>query len=173
MKITQASPDDFGRIRSFYHSLIDDMKEQHLTITWIKDVYPAPEFLRSALNNGELYLCCDGPRIAASMVVNRDCNEGYRNLGNETPLTNAEVLVIHALGVHPDYSGKGIGKMMVEEAIEIAKKSGAKGLRLDVLKGNEAARKLYLRCGFEYVGSVQMYYENTGNAYFGIYEFVI
>ena len=88
-------------------------------------------------------------------------------------MTGAEVLVIHALGVHPDYSGRGIGKMMVEEAIKIAKKSGAKGLRLDVLKGNEAAKKLYLRCGFQYVGSVQMYYENTGNADFGIYEYVI
>ena len=173
MRIIQACPDDFETIRAFYYSLIDGMQERKQIITWIKDVYPAPEFLRSALNNGELYLCCDGPRIAASMVVNRDCNEGYRNLGNETPLTNEEVLVIHALGVHPDYTGKGIGKMMVEEAVKIAKKSGAKGLRLDVLKGNEAARRLYLRCGFEYVGSVQMYYENTGNAYFGIYEFVI
>ena len=173
MKILHASPEDFGRVRSFYHSLIDGMKEKSQTITWIKDVYPAPEFLKTSLDKSELYLCCEGPRIAAAMVVNRDCNEGYRNLGKDTPLTNAEVMVIHALGVHPDYSGRGIGKMMVKEAIEMARKSGAKGLRLDVLKGNEAARRLYLRCGFEYVGSVQMYYENTGTADFGIYEFVV
>lgn len=173
MRIVQASPYDFEKVRAFYHSLIDGMKERNQTITWIKDVYPAPEFLRSSLDDGELYLCCDGSRIAAAMVVNHDCNEGYRSLGKETPLANAEVLVIHALGVHPDYSGRGIGKMMVEEAIEMAGRSGAKGLRLDVLRGNEAAKKLYLRCGFQYVGSVQMYYENTGITDFGIYEYVI
>ena len=173
MKIIQANTNDFEMIRSFYHSLIDGMRERGQTITWIKDVYPAADFLRTSLNNGELYMCCDGPRTAAVMVVNHDCNEGYCNLGKQTPLTNTEVLVIHALGVHPDYSGRGIGKKMVEEAIEIARKSGAAGLRLDVLKGNEAAEKLYLRCGFKYVGSIQMYYENTGNAEFGIYEYVI
>ena len=173
MRIIQACPGDFETIRAFYHSLIDGMQERRQIITWIKDVYPAPEFLKSSLNDSKVYLCFDGSRIAAAMVVNHDCNEGYRNLGKQTPLTDAEVLVIHALGVHPDYSGRGIGKMMVEEAIEIAGKSGAKGLRLDVLKGNEAAKKLYLRCGFQYVGSVQMYYENTGNADFGIYEYVI
>ena len=173
MKIIQANTNDFEMIRSFYHSLIDGMRERKQTITWIKDVYPAADFLRSSLNNGELYMCCDGLRAAAVMVVNHDFNEGYCKLEKQTLLTNSEVLVIHALGVHPDYSGRGIGKKMVEEAIEIARKSGAAGLRLDVLKGNEAAEKLYLRCGFKYVGSVQMYYENTGNAEFGIYEYVI
>ena len=110
MRIIQACPDDFETIRAFYHSLIDGMQERKQIITWIKDVYPAPEFLKSSLNDGELYLCFDDSRIAAAMVVNHDCNEGYRNLGKQTPLTDAEVLVIHALGVHPDYSGKGIGK---------------------------------------------------------------
>ena len=63
--------------------------------------------------------------------------------------------------------------MMVEKAIDIAKRAGVKGLRLDVLKGNDTASRLYVRCGFKYVCSVQMYYENTGNAEFGIYEYVI
>ena len=108
MRIIQACPDDFETIRAFYHSLIDGMQERKQIITWIKDVYPAPEFLKSSLNDGELYLCSDDSRIAAAMVVNHDCNEGYRNLGKQTPLTGAEVLVIHALGVHPDYSGRGI-----------------------------------------------------------------
>ncbi len=173
MRITQANPGDFEMVRSFYHSLIDDMKERKQTIRWTKDVYPAPEFLRSSLDKGELYICCDGPSTAAAMVVNHDCNEGYHKLGKQTPLTDVEVLVIHALGVHPDFSGRGIGKMMVEKAIDIAKRAGVKGLRLDVLKGNDTASRLYVRCGFEYVGSVQMYYENTGNAEFGIYEYVI
>ena len=128
MKIIQANTNDFEMIRSFYHSLIDGMRERKQTITWIKDVYPAADFLRSSLNNGELYMCCDGPRAAAVMVVNHDFNEGYCKLEKQTLLTNSEVLVIHALGVHPDYSGRGIGKKMVEEAIEIARKGCRKAL---------------------------------------------
>ena len=146
MRIEKAAPNDFDKARYFYHSLIDCMNERRKPIKWIKDVYPAPEFLR-------------------------DFNEGYLKLGKETPLTGEDVMVIHALGVHPDFTGRGVGKAMVEEAIGAAGKAGVKGLRLDVLKGSETARRLYLRCGFQYTGSVQMYYENTGFAEFGLYEY--
>ena len=171
MRIEKAAPNDFDKARYFYHSLIDCMNERRKPIKWIKDVYPAPEFLRDSLDKGELYFAIEGDRVIAAMVVNHDFNEGYLKLGKETPLTGDDVMEIHALGVHPDFTGRGVGKAMVEEAIGAAGKAGVKGLRLDVLKGSETARRLYLRCGFQYTGSVQMYYENTGFAEFGLYEY--
>ena len=78
--------------------------------------------------------------------------------------------VIHALGVHPDFTGKGVGRSMVEEAVRIAAGSGARAVRLDVLDTNEPAKKLYCRCGFEYRGTAKLYYENTGWRNFDMYE---
>ena len=82
-------------------------------------------------------------------------------------------MVIHALGVHPRFGGKGLGARMVEAAIAIARESGIKAIRLDVLEGNEPARRIYLACGFESITSVQMFYENTGLANFELFELAL
>ena len=144
MKIIRANTKDFEKIRFFYHSLIDGMKERKQTITWIKDVYPAADFLRSSLNNGELYMCCDGPRAAAVMVVNHDFKEGYCKLEKQTLLTNSEVLVIHALGVHPDYSGRGIGKKDGGRGHRNSKKVGGCRTASGCTQGKRSCRKALL-----------------------------
>ena len=81
--------------------------------------------------------------------------------------------MIHALGVHPDFQGKGCAKAMVRKAITIAGETGMKAIRLDVLAGNIPAENLYQGMGFQYLTSVQMYYEDTGWAAFKLYEYVL
>ena len=115
----------------------------------------------------------EGDEIAAAMVLNHDANEAYRQTQWPTSASEAEVMVIHALGVHPRFGGKSLGARMVEEAIAIARESGIKAIRLDVLEGNEPARRIYLACGFESITSVQMFYENTGLANFELFELAL
>ena len=81
--------------------------------------------------------------------------------------------MIHALGVHPDFHGKGYAKAMVRKAVAIAGESGMKAIRLDVLDGNIPADKLYQGMGFQYLASVQMYYEDTGWTSFKLYEYIV
>jgi ribosomal protein S18 acetylase RimI-like enzyme len=82
-------------------------------------------------------------------------------------------MVIHALGVHPRFGGRGLGGQMVEAAIALARESGIKAIRLDVLAGNDPARRIYVAHGFESVAHVQMYYENTGLADFELFELAL
>ena len=44
---------------------------------WQKDIYPAPEELNNAIEEGELYVGHLGDRIAAAMVLNQKCNPEY------------------------------------------------------------------------------------------------
>ena len=173
MNLVQAKASDFEKAREFYHSLIDEMKQAGNIITWVKDVYPSPEFLRATAEKGELYFGMEGDEVAAAMVLNHDANEAYRQTQWPTPASEDEVMVIHALGVHPRFGGKSLGARMVEEAIAIARESGIKAIRLDVLEGNEPARRIYLACGFESITSVQMFYENTGLANFELFELAL
>ena len=138
-----------------------------------KDIYPSPDFLRSSIENGSLYLCRDGARIAGAMVLNHEYNESYKNYRWQTAAEDSELLIIHALGVHPDYHGKGYAKAMVRKAIELAGETGMKAIRLDVLGGNFPAENLYRGFGFQYVATLQMYYEDTGWADFRLYEYVL
>ena len=82
-----------------------------------------------------------------------DTVAGYVQLGRRTNLpSNRHVLQIHGLAVDPDFRQGGIGRTLMEHAIEEARRRGAAKLALWVFAPNAGARALYLRCGFEIVG---------------------
>ena len=173
MQAVQAEKTAHVQARAFYHSLIDEMQRIGNVITWVKDVYPSSEFLQASAEAGELFFGMEDGEIAAAMVLNNDAGDAYRQVQWPTPASDSEVMIIHALGVHPRFGGRGLGKQMVEAAIDIARESGMKAMRLDVLEGNDPARRIYLACGFVPVAEVQMYYENTGLANFELFELAL
>ena len=171
--VQRADQNSYEAVRHFYHSLIDSLSPEQRYVCWKKDIYPSPEFLRSAIDNGDLYICCEGEQIAGAMVLNHDYNESYHNYQWQTAANDSELLIIHALGVHSDFNGKGYAKAMVQKAIDIAKETDMKAIRLDVLTGNIPAEKLYQGFGFQHMATMQMYYEDTGWADFKLYEYVL
>ena len=62
-------------------------------------------------------------------------------------------------------------KSMMREAIALAEQTGQKAIRLDVLRGNVPAENLYKGIGFQYVGTVPMFYEDTGWTDYLLYEY--
>lgn len=172
MEIQRAEAGKFEEIRSFYHALIDGMRDAEYKPGWEKGVYPADDDLRSALEEGCLYTGrLEDNAIAAAMIVNSVSNDGYRQAEWPTPAADNETAVIHALGVMPCHGGKGLAKQMVHYAIDLARQSGKKVVRLDVLSGNLPAERAYVGVGFRYVQTVSMFYEDTGWADFLLYEY--
>ena len=57
-------------------------------------------------------------------------------------------LTIIEVFVSPEYQGKGVGKMLLEHAIDFAKKEGLEGLMVQTETENLPAQKLYERTGF-------------------------
>lgn len=137
MNIFKANENQYDAVRNFYHSLIEKMQKSPYDIGWEKDVYPAPEFLQESIINGELYIGMENDKIVAAMVLNHQCNDGYRKFHWQTEATENEITVIHALG------------------------------------GNVPAEKLYTRMGFQYMDTLQMYYEDTGWTDYELYEYVL
>ena len=173
MRIGRVKPEDYGRVRDFYYELIDAMAGDRFNPGWERDVYPTREFLRSSIEKGELFVGEEDGKILASMVVNHDYNEGYRKASWPVNALDDQVYVIHALGVHPEFFGRGIAKAMVREVIHMAGENGMRALRLDVLEGNLPAEKSYTAVGFRYVDTVRMFYEDTGWTNYKLYEYSI
>jgi ribosomal protein S18 acetylase RimI-like enzyme len=71
-----------------------------------------------------------------------NCIEGFSTFACR-PLIN-----IHDLAVLPGYRGQRIGERMLERVEAIACERGACKLTLEVLQGNQGARRLYQRVGF-------------------------
>lgn len=171
--VRKAQKDSYNAVREFYHSLITAMRGAKYSPGWEIDIYPSPEFLWESIALGELYVGELDGRIAACMVVNQECNDGYDEIRWTADLSRDEYMVIHALGVHPDFAGHGLAKNMVKAAISVAKEAGMKAIRLDVLSGNLPAEKLYEGQGFKKLQTVPMYYEDTDWTDYEAYELIL
>ena len=171
MKIRKASIEEYPDVRAFYHSLIDSLEGTEYHPMWQKDIYPAPEDLKSALEAETLYLGEINGETVTAMVLNKECNDEYADVHWDVDAAQGEFMVIHMLGVHTDHAGKGIAKQMVRFALSHAKGAGMKCVRLDVLDGNVPAERLYPGMGFKYVETVKLFYEDTGWMDFHLYEY--
>lgn len=112
--------------------------------TWTTAVSPAP-----------------APSVGTSFFGNRTRPEevlvaeadgvvvGYVKLGQDIPLASHDhVLEVRGLAVDPERHGQGLGRRLVEAALEEALECGAHKLSLRVLSSNDGARRLYAASGF-------------------------
>lgn len=72
---------------------------------------------------------------------------------------------IMSIAVKNEFRRRGIGKMLLNEAIKRAKKRGMKRIRLEVRESNLPAQKLYKKFGFEIIGHLESYYSDGESAY--------
>lgn len=80
---------------------------------------------------------------------------GIARLGRKEPYEYE----IHTIGVDPDYQGRGIGRRMLEQLLEVAD-GGV--IFLEVRTDNEPAIALYESVGFTRVGLRRRYYRVSG-----------
>lgn len=67
------------------------------------------------------------------------------------------IMNIGSVAVLPEYQGRGLGRVLLREAIRFAKRSGFSRTVLSVNADNEGARKIYDREGFKEVEGVVCY----------------
>lgn len=174
MKIQKAETKDYPRIRAFYHALIDALEHAAYRPGWKKDIYPDPEDLKKQIRDGCLYYGTENDELISAMVVNQTFqDDAYADANWSVPAADDEVLVMHMLGVHSEYMRRGVAGEMVRFAAGLAKKKGMKALRLDVMKGNVPAEKLYPRLGFSYINTIPMFYPDVGWMDFLLFELPI
>ncbi len=112
--------------------------------TWSPDTTPAPQpeadepFFRGGL-------------VPEDVLVAEDEGEllGYVMLHQSIPVPSHEhVLDINGLAVDPRHQGRGLGRRLVETALNEARARGVRKVALRVLGPNASARALYESCGF-------------------------
>lgn len=171
-EIRKAKQTELDAIIDFYYRLIDKMHELPFNPIWEKDVYPTRDFVSSSIENEEFYIMTDGSDIIAASVLNHSL-DGYDDVKWTVDAKKDQVLVLHAVAVSPEHLGKGYGKQMVRFAIETAKATDMKTVRLDVFPGNTPAERAYLSEGFRYVDTKAMCYGNAGVRSYSLYEYPV
>lgn len=143
-----ATKEDLNDIKSVYLRIMEDIKDINLCM-WDED-YPISCFDED-INNKSLHILTDGKTIAGAVAICEcgECDEKMRwkEIG-------AKALYLFRLGVNVNYKGKGIGNILVQEAMKSIKKRGVEYLRLFVVIDNLPAIKLYERNGFRRVEGI-------------------
>ena len=65
------------------------------------------------------------------------------------------------VAVHPNYRGRGFGKLIMSALIDRAKEEGMQLMTLEVRRSNLIAQELYHSLGFKDVGYRKRYYEDN------------
>jgi ribosomal-protein-alanine N-acetyltransferase len=68
------------------------------------------------------------------------------------------------LSVAPDWQGRGLAGLLLDRVLERCAEQSARQLWLEVRVGNERARRLYRRRGFDEVGLRPRYYPAAAGA---------
>jgi ribosomal-protein-alanine N-acetyltransferase len=115
------------------------------------DPWPTAAFVRELAADHNHY-------VAARTAADGGTLIGYGGISRlgRTPPFEYE---IHTIGVDPAYQGRGIGRRMLEELLDIA---GDAVVYLEVRTDNAAAIALYRSVGFTEVGVRRRYYRISG-----------
>lgn len=106
MIFRKAEKEDFDKVRSLYWTLIDREQDDPSFPHWKKGIHPSDKMIRNSIDKEELYVLADGDEIAACVIANGEKIDGYEDAPWQ--IDSDEVIVLHALSVHPDYRGQGL-----------------------------------------------------------------
>ncbi len=168
--IRNGEMDKIDRIEDFYNEVIDYLSERENYPGWQKGVHPTRAEAEKAIKEKAFYVAESGEDLCGTMIMNHTAEDGFSGVHWQVDADASQVFVIHSLAVHPSYMREGLGSAFVAYALNLAGQQDAKAVRLSILKGNTPAVRLYEKCGFSYVDTVSLGYEDRGLPWFDLYE---
>ena len=100
-----------------------------------------------------------------SVLIGGDGPDGFAQIRLKGQIySDAPTAYLEELYVYPDKRGKGLGRALLEAAMEVARERGADHIDLGTSEDDTAARGLYESAGFTHRegkpdGPVMLYYE--------------
>ncbi len=111
--------------------------------------YGYKEKKKENLHTGYLLFCYHWGAMISKLPTFLSFNSSVGQLAKEQ-------FYLSNIAVYPKYRGRGIGKILMQKALEQAKKQGYNTMVLDVEKYNNPAISLYKKLGFEIINEFKL-----------------
>lgn len=164
---------DIDELEQLYDCLNDHLSATVNYPGWRKGLYPVRQTAEEGVDEGGLYVAVYKDKIIGSMILRHKPEPAYLPVKWTMDLEYEEVLVIYTFVVHPDYLGQGVGRELLEYASIVGRQSNIKALRLDVNTDNLPAIRLYEKCGFHYIDTVDLGLGEYNLPWFKLYEKIL
>ncbi len=149
MVIRKAIMNDLGSIMKILEKIIVEMHAYN-NFQWDKN-YPQVKDFAADIEKGDLFACMRAGNLVGFICINRDEPKEYTVLNWSLP---DPALVIHRMGVSPDYRNAGIGAELVGFADELSRRVGVEYLKTDTYSLNTKAQGLFQKRGYVFVGEM-------------------
>lgn len=173
IELKKATLSELNMIQRLYEKLLDSSESYADILQWKKGIYPTDEDWIYYIKNEEMYLLLVDGSLSGAVVVTKAQNSGYRSISWQIEAADEEVSVIHLLAIDPEQQGKGLAVAMLDLIMKMAVDMKKCAVRLDAIKTNIPAQRLYEKYGFVKCGTAQLYYESTGWTEFIFYEYLL
>lgn len=94
-------------------------------------------------------------KMGGSLQVMEEKDSG-KIIGTSWMTFDGRRIHLHHFGILPEYQGKGLSKILLEESLKFVKKKGYQ-VKIEVHRDNLRAIRLYKKAGFEYLGDYDVY----------------
>lgn len=164
---------DIDELEQLYNDLNDYLTNGVNYPGWIKGIYPVRQNAIDGVEHSNLYVARYNGKIVGTLILSHEPEDAYFKAKWGFESDYSDIFVIHTFAVHPNYLNCGVGKVLMNFASEHAIKSQIKAIRLDVYENNIPAIKLYEKCGFKYIDTVDLGLGCHGLDWFKLYEKLI
>lgn len=170
ISIRLGNEEDIDELEALYNELNDYLAETVNYPGWRKGIYPIREDARVGIEEGNLYVAIYEGKIIGSVILRHKPEPAYLKVKWQLDLEYEKILVIYTFVVHPRYLKHGVGKAILDFIAERGSKEKVQAIRLDVYEKNIPAIRLYEKCGFKYIDTVDLGLANYGLEWFKLYE---
>ncbi|KDR96617.1 L-amino acid N-acyltransferase YncA [Peptoclostridium litorale DSM 5388] len=146
----KSTPKDLDGIMEIIKAIVKEMNS-YGNYQW-NESYPSPDDFTDDMEKGNLYVEELDGKIASFICLN--CVEAPEYKELEWSI-DQKALVVHRMGVNPNFRGRGLAKKLMEFADELAVAKDLNYIRVDTSSQNAKMNSLITKCGFKYIGTVQ------------------
>lgn len=171
--IEKGTVNDIDELENLYNDLNDYLESGINYSGWKKGVYPVRETASIAIEENTLFVMKINNEIAGSIILNNNQESVYNKVTWGIEADDKEVMVLHTFVVSPKYMKNGIGKILMDFVRTYSIEQQVKTIRLDTSIHNIPAMSLYEKCGYKYVGTVDLGLNIPDLVWFKLYELVL
>lgn len=152
LTVRQATSADRDALLALVTACIDGMRARQID-QW-DEQYPNAIAIDRDLSQGTAYVGVQGDTLVAMIVVNDYQDPEYADVAWQ--YSEGSVAVVHRLMVHPDAEGRGLARVMMAFAEQLAAELGHRIIRLDAFSRNPRALRLYHTLDYRDAGTIRL-----------------
>lgn len=150
MTIKKAQRTDLLSIFNLLQAVAADMRANGI-YQW-NDNYPTLKHVEEDLKTGALYVGLIAEKMVGAICLDENQSPEYANIPWQ--FTDGRIMVIHRLAVSPDFQKQGIGKALMDFALNHAIANNYTAIRLDAYSKNERTLKFYRNRNYHQRGEI-------------------